>query len=173
MMPHRTFFFVSYLIFCLSPLFCANVSVMVIETGLRDGRPLFYGETTGIWETGLMDVFFEEGHIVTNAEAIALEKKPGQEMPSEIRSCIEEAGEVGIDYFVLAYLSYDTAHTGRFSGGRSKPAGIEFNLFNINLSKCIWTQYIDLELAAYPKTEELGRARRIARSLLMHLGDSI
>jgi hypothetical protein len=138
--------------------------VLVIETGLRDGRPVFGDETTGLWETGLMDVFFEEGHIVTNAHAIALEKKPGKELTDEILGYITEAGEAGIDYFVLTYLDYKTA---------SKPAGVELQLFNITLLKCIWTQYVDLGRVAYPKGEELGRVRKIVRPLIMHLGDNI
>jgi hypothetical protein len=171
-MPSKMIFFISCFIFFLSPLFCANVSVLVIETGLRDGQTVFYGETASLWETGLMDAFFEEGHIVTNAQAIALEKKPGKELTGEIQGYIADAGDAGIDYFILAYLSYETARTGQFSG-RSKPAGIEFNLFNITLSKCVWTQYVDLGQAAYPKADELGKAKRIGRSLVMHLGDSI
>jgi hypothetical protein len=171
-MPPRMLFFAGCLCFFLSPVFCANVSVLVVETGLRDGRPAFYSEATSLWETGLMDVFFEEGHIVTNAQAIALEKKPGKEFEDEIQSYVIDAGDAGMDYFVLAYLSYEPDHDGKLSG-RPKPAGIEFNLFNINLSKCVWSQYVDLGRVVYPRTKELGRVRNIARSLLIHLGDSI
>jgi hypothetical protein len=168
MTPSRVIFFMGCLVFFGSPLFCANVSVLVIETGLRDGRPVFDGEATGLWETGLMDVFFEEGHVVTNARAIALVKKPGKELNDEILGYITDAGDAGIDYFVLAYLDYETAHI-----GRPKPAGIELNLFNISLFKCIWTQYVDLGWAAYPRGEESGRVRKIVRPLITHLGDNI
>jgi hypothetical protein len=177
MMPSRAVFLISCLTLFVSPLFCANISVLVIETGLRDGRPAFYTEMTGVWETGIMDVFFEEGHIVTNARAFALEKKPGKELSDEIQSYITEAEDSGIDYFILAYLNYKTAvDTGRFSG-RPKPADIEFSLFNINSShnpsKCVWTQHIDLGSTGYSKGEELSRARKVARSLIAHLGDNI
>jgi hypothetical protein len=172
MMPLRVIFLSSYFLFFLAPLFCANVSVLVIETGLRDGRPVFYGEAADLWETGLMDVFFEEGHVVTNTPSIALAKKPEKGLNDTVQSYLAEAGEAGVDYFVLACLDYEAVRIGQPSG-RPKPAGIEFNLFNINLSRCVWTQYIDLERAAYPKGGELGRARNIARSLIMHLGDSI
>jgi hypothetical protein len=171
-MPPKTIFFAGYLCFFLYPLYCANVSVLVVETGLRDGRPVFYGETTSLWETGLMDTFFEEGHVVTNAQAIALEKKPGKEFADEIQGYIIDAGDAGMDYFVLAYLCYESAHDGKLSG-RPKPAGIEFNLFNVNLSKCVWSQYVDLGQVVYPRTKELDRVRSIARSLLIHLGNSI
>ncbi|MDR1095225.1 MAG: hypothetical protein LBL31_02415 [Spirochaetaceae bacterium] len=171
-MPPRTLFFAGYLCLFLSPLFCANVSVLVVETGLQDGRPLFYHDTASLWETGLMDAFFEEGHVVTNAQAIALEKKPETELADEIQDYIMDARDTGMDYFVLAYLSYEAAQDGKFYG-RPKPAGIELHLFNINLSKRVWTQYVDLGQAVYPKTKELGRVKHIARSLFIHLGDSI
>ncbi|MDR1230913.1 MAG: hypothetical protein LBK61_05880 [Spirochaetaceae bacterium] len=171
-MPPKTIFFAGYLCFFLCPLYCANVSVLVVETGLRDGRPVFYGETTSLWETGLMDTFFEEGHIVTNAQAIALAKKPGKEFADEIHAYIIDAEDAGMDYFVLAYLSYESVQNGTLSG-RSKLAGIEFNLFNVNLSKCVWSQYVDLGQVVYSGKKELGRVKSIARSLLIHLGDSI
>jgi hypothetical protein len=171
-MPLRAIFLTGCLVFFVSPLFCANVSVLVIETGLRDGRPVFSDETVRLWETGLMDVFFEDGHVVTNAQAVALKKKPDKGLTDEINGYIAEAGEAGIDYFILAYLCYDTARSGQVSV-RSKPAGIEFNLYNVILSKCVWTQYVDLGQTVYPKGEELGRTKKIARSLIMHLGDNI
>jgi hypothetical protein len=161
----------SYFVLFVSPLFCANVSVLIIETGLRNGRPVFYSDMTDLWETGLMDVFFEEGHVVTNAQPFAMEKKPGKELTGEIQSYITEAEDTGIDYFILAYLNYQTISDRLF--GTPKPADIEFNLFNINPSKCIWTQYIDLGQAARPKNEALSQAKKIARSLIMHLGDNI
>jgi hypothetical protein len=171
MKPPRVIFFTSYLIFFVSPLFSANVSVLIIETGLRNGQPVSFSEMTDIWETGLMDVFFEEGHVVTNAQAFALKKKPGKELTCEIQSYITEAEDTGIDYFVLAYLNYETGTARSF--GVLKPADIEFNLFNINPSKCVWTQYIDLGQVARPRTEELNRVKKVVRSLIMHLGDSV
>jgi hypothetical protein len=139
---------------------------------------------TEVWETGLLDVFFEEGHIVTNAQAFALKTAPGEALPGEIKSYIAEAEEAGIDYFVLAYLNYATAadaattgaNTGR-SFDPSKPVGIEFNLFNINparhTSKRTWTQTIDLRRENYSAKDERAGARRAARSVIAHLGDTI
>jgi hypothetical protein len=156
-----------------SPLFCANISVLVIETGLRDGKPVRQGEVTRIWESGLMDVFFEEGHIVTNAQAFALAKKPGKELTGEIQGYIMEAEETGIDYFVLAYLNYEAAADGGRTSELPKPTDIEFNLFNINPSKRVWTQDIDLRRIGYPHGDEQTRVKRAARSLIVHLGDNI
>jgi hypothetical protein len=169
-----------------SPLFCAHISMLIVETGLRDGPSVRRGGMTEIWETGLMDVFFEEGHIVTNARTFALKKKPGKDLTGEIKSYITEAESVGIDYFVLAYLNYETTMDAAANGGRfselPKPADIEFNLFNINpskinpaqgTSKCVWTQNIDLRRDSYPAKQEQIRARRAARSLIVHLGDTL
>jgi hypothetical protein len=121
------------------PLFYANISVPVIETELRDGKPVRQSEMMRIWENGLMDVFFEEGHIVINARSFAPARKPGKELPGEIQGYIMEAEETGIDCFVLAYLNDETAADSGRASALPKPATIEFNLFNINPSKCVWT----------------------------------
>ncbi|MDR1470543.1 MAG: hypothetical protein LBT00_14780 [Spirochaetaceae bacterium] len=169
-----------------APLFCANISVLVIETGSQDGKPVRRGGLAEVWETGLMDVLFEEGHIVTNAQAFALKKKPGKELTGEIKSYITEAEDLRIDYFVLVYLNYE-ADAGRLSDPQ-KPVDIEFNLFKINpargaaqsaargASKCIWTENVDLidpKRGGYLARDEQTRARKAARSLIVHLGDTI
>jgi hypothetical protein len=177
-----------------SPLFCAHISVLIIETGLRDGNPARFGGMMEMWETGLLDVFFEEGHIVTNAQAFALKRKPGKELTGAIKGHITEAKDAGVDYFVLAYLNYEmdaAVNVGR-SSALPKPANIEFNLFAINSnaawnpasaaaagSKCIWTQTFDLMSslrrggypADIPAENEQTRVRKTARSLIAHLGD--
>jgi hypothetical protein len=179
----RTVLLAGFLSFFSSPLFCANISVLIIETGLQDGKPLRRGEITGIWETGLLDVFFEEGHIVTNARAFALKQKPDKELTDEIKSYITEAEDSGIDYFVLAYLNYETdsaMNVGRLSEF-PKPVDVEFNMFNINpargaaqgASKHVWTQRIDLRRGGYLTGEEQTKARKAARSLMVHLGGSL
>jgi hypothetical protein len=183
MISLRTVLLTGFLSLVSFPLFCANISILIIETGLQDGKPLGRGEMTEIWETGLLNVFFEEGHIVTNARSFALKKKPGKELTDEIKSYITEAEDSGIDYFVLAYLDYETDTTvnaGGFSGF-PRPAGIEFNMFNINpvqgtargASKCIWTQHIDLRRSGYLTKEEQTSVRKAARSLIVHLGGAL
>jgi hypothetical protein len=162
------------------PLFCANISVLIVETGVQEGKSVRRSGMMEIWETGLLDVLFEEGHIVTNAQSFALKKKPGEELPGEIKSYMAEAEDAGIDYFVLAYLNYETVAIGT-SADRSfepsKPAGIEFNLFNINpvlhTSKRTWTQSIDFRREGYSVMDERAGARKAARSVIAHLGDTI
>lgn len=170
------------------PLFCASISVLIIETGLRDGISVHRGKTAEIWETGLMDVFFEEGHIVTNAPALALENKPGKELIDILENYITEAEDSGIGYFVLVCLNYETAADTARSSGLPKPADIEIKLFHINpaprtaqsaaqsVSKCVWAQSIDLidpGRDGSPAGNEQARARKAARSLIAHLGDTI
>jgi hypothetical protein len=173
MKPLKVMLLSSCLCLFSSPLFCANVSVLVIETGLRDGTPVRGGAVTGLWETGLMDVFFEEGHVVTNAKAFALEKKPGRELPGGIQSCLDDAGDSGMDYFVIAYLSYEMPAKAGRSSELPKPVRVEINLFSVRPPKCVWTQTVDLGQGNYPGPEEQNRAKKVARSVIMHLGDSI
>jgi hypothetical protein len=163
----------SGLVFFASPLFCANVSVLIVETGMRDGKPIRGGEVTELWETGFMDVLFEEGHVVTNAHSFALEKKPEDDFSMEIQGYIEEAETSGIDYFIVAFLRYERLpETNRFAE-LPKPAGIELNVFNLNSRKQVWTENVALGMAARPRVEEQNKARKIARTLAVHLGDAI
>jgi len=88
--------------FMLPRLFGATVSCLVIETGLPSGGPKSQYST--MWENNLMDVFFDTGHIVSNARMLRLENKPAEEFPGEAEKDYEEARENGMDYFLIAII---------------------------------------------------------------------
>jgi hypothetical protein len=93
------------LFFCIfigPRLFGATVSCLVIETGLSSGGPKSQYST--MWENNLMDVFFDAGHIVSNARMIRLDRKPAENFPREAQSDYEEARENGMDYFLIAII---------------------------------------------------------------------
>ena len=173
MTSEKGFFFLGVFFLVSVSVFCANVSVLIVETGIKNGSPERNGEITGLWESGLMDVFFEAGHIVTNATAFAIEEKPGL-LPGEIQSCIYEAKDGDVDYFILGYLNYDPETL--VAAGVSetpRPVTMNFELYQVKAQRKIWTQRVELSKAAVSKKEELLRVKRAARSLIVHLGDAI
>ena len=65
------------------------------------GKRLWLGLVLcGLWESGLMDVFFEAGHIVSNAPALRLDRKPAEAFPEAARPELNEAiaGGGGVFY---------------------------------------------------------------------------
>ena len=92
----------------LVPAFGANISFWVIETGINEEGAI--SETSYLWESGMLDVFFEAGHIVSNApvhrvtgdEAAILEEGYFIETSREY----EEALEYGADFFIAVFLDY-------------------------------------------------------------------
>jgi hypothetical protein len=169
----KSFFFLGAFFLVSVSAFCANVSVLIVETGIKNGLPERNGEVTGLWESGLMDVFFEAGHIVTNAPAFAIEEKP-RLLPGEIQSCILDAEDGGVDYFILGYLNYDyKALVDAGSTDAPRPVTVNFELYQVKAQRKIWTQRVELSKTAVSIKEELLRVKRAARSLIVHLGDAI
>jgi len=82
----------------------AMVSFMIIETGLpQEGGKAEHSE---LWEDAIFDVFFEEGHIVSNAPILRLETKPSNEIQRMTAEELLEARTGGADYFIIAQLDY-------------------------------------------------------------------
>jgi len=101
-MPKKYLIFT--LLFCafiLPPLFGATVSCLVIETGPSGGSKNQY---SAMWENNLMDVFFDIGHIVSNARMIHLDRKPAENFPGEAENDYLQARASGMDYFLIAII---------------------------------------------------------------------
>ena len=90
------------------PLNAASVSFLVIETGLSKNSANSRYST--MWENGLMDVFFETGHVVSNAPILRISRKPAEGFPSEAEKDFKEAKEGEIDYFIVAIVSHPAPH---------------------------------------------------------------
>jgi hypothetical protein len=147
------------------PLQAAAISVLVAETGLRREVPV--SESSGLWESGLLDGFFDQGHIVSNAPIARLEGKAGQEFPEELRGDLNEALEGGMEYMVLVLLDY-----GGYSGaGVPRPRGISIRLFRLRPLQCITEKHYPGGDAKKPE-EVLAMAKNTAGILLPHLADN-
>jgi len=80
----------------------ATVSFYVIEAGLSGDVDLKQSQSI-LWENAFLDVFFDEGYIITNAPIMRLEKKP-----SDILQVVDitEARGFGVDYMLIVLLDY-------------------------------------------------------------------
>ena len=91
-------------LFAVVRLEAANVSILVIETGLPKENPA--QNYSLMWENGLMDVLFEAGHIVSNAPILRLSGKVQNGFPDEAERDMGEARENGMRYFLVAVVNY-------------------------------------------------------------------
>jgi hypothetical protein len=150
----------------VSPVFTATISVLVIETGVREGGPV--NESSIIWETSLLDVFFDAGHIVSNAPIRSLNKSPNKEIPDEVRGNLEEAIQGGADFFILALLDYQG--TAAVNTQKIKPQSVSLRLFSANPYKLLYEQFYSARTQS-PGNDELTNAKGVARLILPHLKD--
>jgi len=90
--------------FAPAPLGAATVSVLVMEAGQsRENQGGLYPIQ---WENGLLEVFFDSGHIVSNFPKIQIAKKSDDDFPPEASRDFNSAQEGGMEYFLVAIVDY-------------------------------------------------------------------
>jgi hypothetical protein len=150
----------------LSPVFAVNISFLVIETGVREESPV--NDASILWETTLMDMFFDEGYIVSNAPIMGLPRLPDKEFPDEARGSLEEAIQGGADFFVLALLDYQGALAA--NSLPIKPQGVLLRLFSVRPYKFLFEQPFSPRPPA-PGKDELSDIKSTIRMIIPHIGD--
>jgi hypothetical protein len=108
-------------VFLVLPLSASMVSFMVVEVGLR--QEANRNEYSSVWEDGMMGVFFDAGHIVSNSPVMRLEKISEGILPQEVEADYQDARRGGADYFVLVFLEYVP------QGGLLRPQGARIRIF--------------------------------------------
>jgi hypothetical protein len=109
------------LVFSVLPLSASMICFLVIETGLK---PEAIRENySSVWEDGLMSVFFDLGHIVSNSPVLRVEKLEEEMLPYEAQKDFLEAARGGADYFILVLLEY------RLHSGPIKPQEALIKIF--------------------------------------------
>ena len=160
-MAKRSFLIAAFLgVFFVFGIEAANVSFLIIETGL----PLEAGASqhSELWESGLFDVFFDAGHIASNAPVLRLEAKPEGEFPQEALDDLQEATEGGAEYFIIALLDYNPAV--------QSPQNITLQLFGINPYNKIFEQHYTGK--AFSSTrEEYDNVKVVVRDLVSRLNN--
>jgi hypothetical protein len=148
--------------FAILPLPAATVSFLVIETGL----PYEMGNSvySSLWESGLLDTFFEAGHIVSNAPIKRLDIKPQKSFPDEARGDLNDAMEGGAEYFVLALLEYPPPGTNEIP----KPRNIVLRIFKVSPYKLLYEQLYS-DKTSVNMDEEFITIKQSVRELIPHL----
>ena len=140
-------------IFAAPVLWAANVSVLVMESGVS-------GENPGnvypfLWENGLLDTFFESGHIVTNSPKIQIDEKPDGDFPAEAERDFSNARAGGMDYFLIALIDYTTPL-------------VSLRLFDIRSTKMVFEQKHAVTTLRSTK-EENDKIKAAAQVMAAHL----
>jgi hypothetical protein len=161
MLVKRAFLPLVLALFFVRPLSAATVSFLVIETGL----PTESGSNqySGLWESGLLDVFFESGHIVSNAPVLRLDYAPGEVFPEEAREALGEALEGGAEFFVIALLEYQQG-----SGG-FRPGNVSLRVFRARNCCNLVYEIKHADMKVKPITEEFDSLKKVARELVSRL----
>jgi hypothetical protein len=146
------------------PLEAATVSFLVIETGLPE--ELGASQHSGLWESGLLDVFFEAGHIVSNAPVLRLQRLPGVPFPEEARPELNEALEGGADYFILALLDYAAPEHGAIQ----QPRQVSLRVFKTRPHALLYEgQYA--EKNSKNLKDEYDSLKKAVQGLVPHIQD--
>jgi len=125
-MPKKYIIFtLLFSVFILQASFGAAVSCLVIETGASGGSKSQY---SAMWENSMMDVLFDNGHIVSNAPRMRLDRKPAASFPPEAEKDYQEARINGMEYFVIAIIEQG-------SGGVAQT--VSLRLFSTDSQKMI------------------------------------
>jgi hypothetical protein len=152
------------LLLCVLPVAgvkAATVSFLVVETGLSAEAGA--NQHSGLWESGLLDVFFEAGHIVSNAPVLRIFESPVTDLPEEAGTDLDEAREGGVEFFILALLDYDASENPR-------PQNVLLRIFRMNPFKKIYEQqYADR--TSKNLADEFENLKKAARTLVSHLND--
>ena len=114
------------------PSSASMVSFLVVETGLNEEAAST--PYTSLWEGGLMDAFFDAGHIVTNSPAARMLKKPVQDLSGVVEEDYKDAISGGADFFVLGFLEYQNRE------GRPVPSSIAVKLYRTDLKILVFEQ---------------------------------
>jgi hypothetical protein len=148
----------------ISPLPAAMVSFLVIESGLPEESGA--GPWSSLWESGLLDVFFEAGHVVSNAPIKRLAVHPQEVLPGEVKGELDEAEAGGAEYFVLALLDYSPLAVHE----NPRPRNISLRVFRIHPYRFIYEQQY-AGPAAPNMGDEFTLIKQSIRGLVPHLAD--
>jgi hypothetical protein len=118
------------LLLLVFPASASMVSFLVVETGLSEETKTQYGS---LWEGGLMEVFFDAGHIVTNCPIARMEKMPEKDLSGPIGNDFFEAAVNGAEYFVLCFLEFQKKDG-------SVPKAMVIKIYDINAEKIIFVR---------------------------------
>ena len=156
----RPAFFAVLFILLVFPVSASMLSLTIIETGLNsDKQSPHYSNT---WEGGLMAVFFDAGHIVTNSPIGRMESKPSNEISGTLEYDFHEALSGGAEYFILGFLDYNSQ--------RGVPESIDVRVYKTDSRQLIYEQTFKAG-AGKNSSEEYQIAINAGRVIISQLKD--
>jgi len=162
-MVHKRLFGLAAMLMLLAfPVSAFMVSVLVVETGLsEEASSMPYA---GIWEGGLMDAFFDAGHIVTNSPAARMEKKPSQVFAGILEEDYKDAVSGGAEYFILGFLEFQNR------GGTATPVRMELKLYKTDSRRLVFEQNFPAG-SGKDNEEEFQLAKKAGLTIISQLKD--
>ncbi|MDR0731099.1 MAG: hypothetical protein LBF63_05465 [Treponema sp.] len=171
------------------PAFAADLYILVVETGggadeVSGERQDAEFESSFLWETCLLDVFFEAGHVASNSPALRLGgfdgvktetpsdgvsiESPSAEFPREFEAELAEARSGRADYVVLALLSYSA-----IADRKAKPERVILRVYRLEPYRFVYegTAALAGRNAGTGTETETGQAKRLIRGLIPHIKD--
>jgi len=136
------------------------VSFYVVETGLSDEAER--RTHSDQWENAFLDVFFEAGHIVSNAPILRLEIKPANDILQSVAFDIFDARMGGIEFILIAILDYVP--------DKMSADEISFYIYNVNTKELLFEKHIQGKIYRTSR-EELDDLKAIARGLVPYIGE--
>ena len=135
------------------PLNAANISFLVMEAGQNKEDPA--GQYPILWENGLLEIFFEAGHIVSNFPIMQIAGKPADGFPNEAKESFEDARTGGMDFFLVGIVDY-------------AQSGVSLRLFSTKSPKMIQEQ--KYKVTSFRNTkEEYENIKAAVRSMAARL----
>ena len=119
-------------LFGFMSLEAATVSVLVVEAGLPSDNGCSL--SAEIWESGMMDAFFDAGHIVSNApcqQITAFSYDTSNPLPSELNGEFDQARIGGADFFVFVVLHY-------MDGNYDNPKEVIIRVFRVSSGELLY-----------------------------------
>jgi len=147
-------------IFCL--FLCVNagaymVSFYIIETGVSENGS--ENQHSVYWENAFLDVFFDAGHVVSNAPILQLENKPSGDILRQVN--MQEVKNAGIDFLIIAQLDYNAD---------ASPSEMSFFVYRINPKEKVFERQVERRPARLAR-EEYEFMKSIARGLITYVSD--
>lgn len=111
----------------------STISFYIIETGLPEDSGI--NRYSVLWENAFMDVFFDNGYIVSNYPMLRYDSSPQGNILEISGFDAAEAKDAGVDYILISKLDY--------SSSVKSPDLISFYVFTVSQHEIIYEKQIN------------------------------
>ena len=144
------------------PASASVVSFLLVETGLGNGN--METQYTSLWEGGLMNAFFDAGHIVNNSPIARMERIPARDFTGTVEADFKDAVSGGAEFFILGFIDYQV------QAGKPVPTGIILKIYKTKSQEVVYEQRFQAGTGK-SLNEEYQIAQSTGRIVVSHLKD--